>query len=146
MPDPGPDPGLRDRGAGPPADHGRGRDRRRVAVLGAASLRGHPVVPARRLERAGGVAGGHVLPAAARRAAVVHRQYRLPPCPSPQRAPPHLPAGRMSRRHGSKSTCYSANGFPASGLYCMEYLGLVGRSTFATFPLSAARRNDDIGN
>ena len=83
--------------AGPSADHGRGVDPGRLAVLAAAPLRDGALDGQGRLELRRRGARGLVMVPPAARAALADRQYRLPPRP-PSRSPrAQLPAERRPR-------------------------------------------------
>ena len=63
--------------------HGAGLDRRRLALYGAAPLGRYGVGAPGRMERPDGIARRLDVPTPSPDAAMVHRQYRPAPCPSP---------------------------------------------------------------
>ena len=89
--------GLAGGADGARADHGRGVDPRRLAVLAAASLRDGALDGQGRLEFRRRGARGLVMVSPAEGAALADRQYRFPSRPPSQSPRPQLPAERRPR-------------------------------------------------
>ena len=92
-----------DRLAGLLADPGTGRDARRVrrylVVLRPAPVRGHLLGAQSRLDVRRRRAPGQLVPEASAAPAVLHRQHRAAPRPSPQCADPQLQPSSRARRN-----------------------------------------------
>ena len=118
----------------------RQRRSRSLAVLRAAPVRRHLLAGARRLALRPRRARGKLVPEAARRAAVLHRQHRLPPRASPERRDPELqPASRAPGNRPSPGG--AANSRCSKG--CARQAEAVGRAARPTrhVPRGTGRAN-----